>query len=155
MASTRLSDCEPALQLAYACLLADFRDLTGHDLLITCTKRSPEEQTALYAKGRTVPGLRVTNVDGIRVKSNHNYTPARAIDVAVVTQGKVSWLPSDYAPLGELAKRYDLVWGGQWTSLRDYPHLELPAGFVASDVEDGPDVPSGATSTMTSSSSNA
>lgn len=128
MASTRLSDCEPALQLAYTMLLHDFRESTGHDLLITCTHRSTAEQSLLYAKGRTAPGQRVTNVDGIRTMSNHNYTPARAIDVAVVTQGKVSWSPVDYAPLGELAKRYSLVWGGDWKSLRDYPHLELQEG---------------------------
>lgn len=127
MPSTRLLDAEPALQLAYACLLADFRELTGNDLLLTCTHRSVEEQQKLYAQGRTVVGQRVTNVDGVTQLSNHNYTPARAVDVAVVMHGKVSWSPADYAPLGELAKRYGLVWGGSWHSFKDYPHLELPA----------------------------
>lgn len=127
MSSTRLSDADPALAFAYTCILHDFREATGHDLLLTCTHRSVDEQQLLYAKGRTVPGLRVTNVDGIRQLSNHNYTPARAVDVAVVVYGKVSWSPADYAPLGELANRYGLVWGGSWKTLRDYPHLELPA----------------------------
>lgn len=130
MASTRLLDAEPALQLAYACLLADFRDMTGNDLLLTCTHRSVEEQQKLYAQGRTTVGQRVTNVDGVTQLSNHNYTPARAVDVAVVVHGKVSWSPADYAPLGELAKRYGLVWGGSWRSFKDYPHLELPADAV-------------------------
>lgn len=143
MPSTRLSDCEPALQLAYACLLADFREQTGHDLLLTCTHRSVEEQTLLYAKGRTAPGPRVTNVDGIRVMSNHNYTPARAIDVAVVIHGKVSWNADDYAPLGELAHRYGLVWGGNWVTLKDYPHLELGKDVVFA-AAGGADVKSGA-----------
>ena len=137
MPSTRLSDAEPALQLAYACLLADFRENTGHDLLLTCTHRTVDEQRALYSKGRTAPGQRVTNVDGVSQMSNHNYTPARAVDVAVVVHGKVSWSPADYAPLGELAKRYGLVWGGSWKSIKDYPHLELPAGFVASNADLG------------------
>lgn len=147
--STCLSDCEPALQLAYALILHDFRESTGHDLIITCTHRSIAEQTLLYAKGRTVPGQRVTNVDGIRTKSNHNYTPARAIDVCVVTQGKVSWSPVDYAPLGELATRYGLVWGGNWKTLRDYPHLELAEG-AAFTVAAGASALSGA-SLVTSS----
>lgn len=127
MPSTRLTDAEPALQLAYTCLLHDFRESTGNDLLLTCTHRSVEEQQKLYAQGRTTPGQIVTNVDGVTKLSNHNYTPARAVDVAVVVHGKVSWSPADYAPLGELAKRYGLVWGGSWHSFKDYPHLELPA----------------------------
>jgi peptidoglycan L-alanyl-D-glutamate endopeptidase CwlK len=85
-----------------------------------------EEQQRLYAKGRTAPGRKVTNVDGVRQMSNHNYLPARAVDVAVVVNGKVSWDPDDYMPLGPLAERYGLVWGGNWKTLRDYPHLELP-----------------------------
>jgi peptidoglycan L-alanyl-D-glutamate endopeptidase CwlK len=96
--------------------------------MLTCTQRSVEEQQRLYAKGRTQPGQKVTNVDGVTKKSNHNYTPARAVDVAVVINGKVSWDADEYAPLGELAKKYGLHWGGNWKSLKDYPHLELPEG---------------------------
>ena len=126
MPSTRLSDTEAALQLAYACLLADFRDQTGHDLLLTCTERTVEEQAALYAKGRTAPGGIVTQLDGTIRKSKHNAHPARAVDVAVVINGKVSWDPAQYAPLGPLAERYGLIWGGTWDTFKDYPHLELP-----------------------------
>lgn len=126
MPSTRLADADPALQLAYTLVLHDFRESTGDDLLLTCVHRSVEEQQALYARGRTKPGPKVTNVDGITTLSNHNLTPARAVDVAVLTEGKVSWHPEDYKPLGPLAERYGLLWGGNWVTLRDYPHLELP-----------------------------
>lgn len=139
MASTRLTDAEPMLALAYTCILHDFRESTGNDLLLTCTHRSVEEQQKLYAQGRTTTGQRVTNVDGITHLSNHNYTPARAVDVAVVVHGKVSWSPADYAPLGELAKRYGLVWGGSWRTFKDYPHLELPEGAVT-EMTPAPDV---------------
>jgi peptidoglycan LD-endopeptidase CwlK len=134
-------DCAEPLQLAYAQILHDFRAETGHDLLLTCTYRSVEEQAALYAQGRTKPGPRVTNLDGVTHKSNHNYTPARALDVCVLVQGKVSWDPAQYAPLGELAKRYGLVWGGAWQTLKDYPHLELPVAVVSS-VAPGTGTPS-------------
>ena len=144
MASTRLSDCEPALQLAYTLLLHDFREQTGHDLLLTCTKRSVEEQQKLYAQGRTEPGQIVTQIDGIHKLSNHNLSPARAVDVAVLISGKITWAESAYAPLGELAHRYNLVWGGSWHSFKDLPHLELGA-HVASAAAAGTAAPSGVT----------
>lgn len=126
MPSTRLMDCTPELQLAYACLLADFREQTGHDLLLTCTSRTPEEQKVLYAQGRTTPGPIVTQLDGTTHKSKHNAEPSQALDVAVVVNGKVSWDPEQYKPLGELAQRYGLVWGGSWPHFKDFPHLEMP-----------------------------
>ena len=128
MPSTKLSDADPALALAYTCLLADFRESTGNDLLITCTLRSTDEQAALYAKGRTKPGRIVTHLDGTKSKSKHNLVPARALDVAVVVNGKVSWDEDEYKPLVSLADKYGLVSGGSWKSFRDWPHLELPNG---------------------------
>ena|SRR5690349_6082683 len=126
MPSTLLSVCHPDLQERYTLLLHDFREQTGHDLLVTCTLRSTDEQAKLYAQGRTAPGQIVTQIDGTSKKSNHNLVPARAIDVAVVVLGKVSWDAGQYAPLGPLSERHGLVWGGNWKTLKDYPHLELP-----------------------------
>lgn len=128
MPSTRLSDCASLLQSAYSVLLEDFREENpGHDLLITCTYRSPIEQAALYAQGRTTPGPIVTQLSGeVGQRSKHNDLPARAIDVAVLVAGKVSWDVAQYAPLGPLALRHGLVWGGSWPHFKDNPHLELP-----------------------------
>ena len=126
MPSTRLSDCDMHLAASYTMLLHDFREQTGHDLLITCTSRSTDEQAALYAQGRTKPGPIVTQLDGTTHKSKHNLVPSKAIDVAVVVGGKVSWDAAQYAPLGPLAEHYGLVWGGSWHTLKDYPHLEVP-----------------------------
>jgi peptidoglycan L-alanyl-D-glutamate endopeptidase CwlK len=106
-------------------LLQDFREQTGHDLLITCTARSTDEQARLYAQGRTTPGPIVTQLDGTTHKSKHNLVPSKAIDVCVVVGGKVSWNPDQYAPLGPLAAHYGLTWGGSWKTLKDYPHLEI------------------------------
>ena len=126
MPSTRLSDCEPALALAYTCLLHDFREQTGHDLLLTCTARTIEEQASLFSQGRSTPGPIVTQLDGTSHKSKHNYSPSRALDVAVVVGGKVSWDSAQYTPLVELASKYGLVSGGSWKTFTDWPHLELP-----------------------------
>lgn len=102
----------------------------GMSLILTCVYRTPEEQAKLYAMGRTMPGKIVTNVDGTTKKSNHNYKPSRAIDVAVLVAGKVSWDVKNYLPLGALAKAHGLVWGGDWKTFKDYPHLELPKEVV-------------------------
>ena len=120
-----LGDAHPALQEAWLRLLDIYnRDHLGHTLIITCVHRSEEEQSLLYAQGRTKPGNKVTQIDGVTKKSNHNYYPSRALDFAVSIYGKVSWSPVDYEPVGTIAKECGLVWGGNW-SFKDYCHLEL------------------------------
>jgi len=126
VSSTRLMDCAEPLQLAFAQILADFREQTGHDLVLTCTHRSVDEQARLYAQGRTTPGPIVTQLDGTQHRSKHNLSPAQALDVAVVVAGKVSWSPDQYSALGPLCEKYGVVWGGSWPHFKDMPHIELP-----------------------------
>lgn len=102
------------------------RDYPDYKLIVTCTHRSVEEQQRLYAQGRTAPGQKVTNVDGVKQKSNHNYKPSRAIDFAVVFNGKVTWNDKMYKVAGPYFVAEGLIWGGNWKSFKDYPHLELP-----------------------------
>lgn len=106
-------------------ILSRFRTETGNDLLITCTYRSPKEQTRLYSLGRTVKGKIVTWVDGVKKKSFHNYFPARAVDVAVIVGGKVSWNKKDYLPLESIAKEFGLEWGGHWKGKEDICHIQV------------------------------
>ena len=122
-----LGDAHPALQEAWLHILDEYNGQNpGKTLIITCVHRSEEEQALLYAQGRTKPGQIVTNIDGATQKSNHNYYPSRALDFAVSILGKVSWSPVDYEPVGAIAKKNGLIWGGYWKSFKDYPHLELP-----------------------------
>ena len=103
------------------------RMFPNREIIATCVYRSPDEQERLYAKGRFGnPGPIVTNCDGRTKKSNHNCFPARAVDVAILDGGKAVWDESGFWSLGALAKECDLVWGGNWTSFQDFPHLELP-----------------------------
>lgn len=123
-----------------------FQAMPGHYLEIDCVYRSPEEQFELFKKGRRAidsvnhweivdKSQIVTNVDGYVVKGAHNYKPSRAVDFRVISNqtGKTTWDDKFYVPLGEIAKRYGLVWGGDWDGdgdrtdqkLMDAPHIEV------------------------------
>jgi peptidoglycan L-alanyl-D-glutamate endopeptidase CwlK len=88
------------------------------DFKITCGYRSPEEQTKLYAQGRTTPGKIVTKT------KNSRHFKGTAFDVVVLKGDKATWKGADYQRLGALAKSIGLVWGGDWR-MRDYCHFEL------------------------------
>ena len=137
MPSIKLMDCDPELVAKWGEVLADYHP-DGRALILTCSYRSPEEQWALFKVGRyqlqdgswavdSDAGTSiVTQLDGIVHKSKHNLHPARALDFAVTVGGKVSWDIREYAPVGALAKQHGLVWGGDWKTLKDAPHVELP-----------------------------
>lgn len=108
----------------------------GHYLNLTCVSRSPQEQFELFKQGRTKDtsgkwivqdhSQVVTNVDGYKVVGKHNKQPSEAIDVVVMNNqtGKETWEDSYYLPLGDLAKKHGLKWGGEFTTIKDMPHLE-------------------------------
>lgn len=104
--------------------------LVGHPMKIIQGVRTVEEQTFLFAKGRTTPGPKVTNCDGVEKKSRHQVASdgtGHAVDCAFVVDGKISWAEKEpWRLYGELGKAMGLVWGGEWKSLVDRPHLELP-----------------------------
>lgn len=127
-----IKDAHPILQEFWGVLKKTHDErYTDRVLDLTCVWRSQEEQQELYAKGRTKPGTIVTNIDGIKILSKHNYHPSRAIDVVVKekTTGKALWLPGYYSPLKLilLEKKYDdrIAWGGDFVSINDYPHFEI------------------------------
>jgi len=125
MPSIDLQACDAGLREAFsrgrrACEQAH----PGMVLRVTATHRTVQEQQRLYAQGRTTPGRIVTQLDGVRTLSNHNYFPARAIDFCVTWAGKVSWEPEDYELVGPYMEAEGLVWGGRWPTMRDMPHVE-------------------------------
>ncbi len=140
MPSTRLTDCVARLADAWCDIREAFeRDHPDRALLITATYREPEEQFRLYQIGRRkLPDgswavdedpktAIVTQLDGYLKRSKHNSRPAAALDFAVVVGGKVSWDRREYEPVGALARAAGLVWGGDWKTIPDAPHVELPA----------------------------
>ena len=103
-----------------------------YDLVITSGARTAEQQNELYQQGRTKKGQVVTNCDGYKVKSNHQLHSdgyGYAFDIAVIVDGKISWDPKYYKEVAnssrDLMKKYNVEWGGDWKSLKDYPHFEL------------------------------
>lgn len=101
--------------------------LLGFPMRVVQGVRTAEEQAKLYAQGRTAPGSIVTNCDGIVKKSRHQ--PAadgfgHAVDCAFV--GPQPFAESHpWRLYGEMGKALGLLWGGDWKSLVDKPHIEM------------------------------
>jgi len=93
--------------------------------------RSTARQQELYAQGRTKPGNKVTNADGIRNKSKHQ--SGLAMDLWVKKDGKIVWdAPKafwDY--YGHACRANGLEWGGDWKGLVDQPHTQWPSADKA------------------------
>jgi peptidoglycan LD-endopeptidase CwlK len=93
--------------------------------------RSYAEQDALYAKGRTKPGPKVTNARG--GYSNHNF--GIAFDVGVFDGPRYIPESPRYKAVGALGMELGLEWGGNWKTIQDEPHFQLRPRWAA----DGPE----------------
>jgi peptidoglycan L-alanyl-D-glutamate endopeptidase CwlK len=117
----------PALADKAAKVLAAMAAL-GFPMRICAAVRTAAEQAALYAQGRTAPGAVVTNADGYVKLSNHQPKAdgyGHAVDCCF-TAGPPFGDQQPWAAYGACGKALGLIWGGDWPSLRDRPHLELP-----------------------------
>ena len=87
--------------------------------------RTVAEQDALYAQGRTKPGVKVTNAPGYNYSSHHMW--GTAYDV-YRNDGKGAFDNSDgfFDKVGRIGKSLGLEWGGDWKSPVDKPHFQLP-----------------------------
>lgn len=106
-------------------------------VILICGGRAFEESNALYAKGRTVKGDNaspshpmgdvVTNAAA--GASFHNYF--LAVDFAMITNGKDDYVVGPHwMTVVEIMKKYGMQWGGDWKSIKDYPHFENGYGFT-------------------------
>jgi peptidoglycan L-alanyl-D-glutamate endopeptidase CwlK len=126
MASRKIEDLVPELQELYWKFHQAMED-AGLPYMITCTKRSQEEQDALYEQGRTKPGKIVTWTH----KSRH--IDGEAFDIAITKDGQPIWdikvdvdkdNEPDYNEAGEIGEQVGLEWGGKFPS-PDRPHFQL------------------------------
>jgi len=142
----KLITCEKDLQTLFGEVIKYF------DNTILYGNRSQEEQLALFEKGRLKLEDRyiitdrrkiVTNCDGYKIKSNHNYVPSRAVDsLPYPINGKDYKGMYYYAGfVMGIAKRlkeegkmtYDVRFGGDWNgnnsildqTFNDLAHFEL------------------------------
>lgn len=94
--------------------------------------RTAKEQDALYAKGRTAPGSKVTNALGRDAKSMHQWGVAVdiVIDMDADKDGDVDIRDLYNVKLlnvvGKIGESIGLEWGGSWKSIVDKPHFQLP-----------------------------
>lgn len=106
-------------------------ELTTVDFVVTQGNRTPAEQAALYAQGRTKPGPKVTWT------LNSRHVGGFAVDLAPWRDGSIDWdddgkrglWPRIAESMLAAAKELDipLTWGGNWRKTPDRPHFELPA----------------------------
>jgi hypothetical protein len=99
----------------------------GINIIISQTWRTKAEQDALYAQGRTAPGNIVTNVK----YPNSLHCWGAAFDVAVIINGKASWIAAHFDQVGPLGESLGLEWGGRWQNFPDKPHFQLPGIKIA------------------------
>jgi peptidoglycan L-alanyl-D-glutamate endopeptidase CwlK len=89
--------------------------------------RSYDQQTALYAQGRTAPGKVVTNAPA--GYSLHNF--GIAFDIGIFNEaGKyIDDIIEDadhyYQMLGPVGRGTGLEWGGDWQRFKDFPHFQF------------------------------
>ena len=118
---------EKAAQLKREC------EKQGISILFSECLRTKAEQDALYAQGRTAPGNIVTNAKGSTYSSQHQW--GIAIDFYLDMDVNGDGNKKDdafnnstglFECVGSIAKTIGLGWGGDWTSIKDRPHLYLP-----------------------------
>jgi peptidoglycan L-alanyl-D-glutamate endopeptidase CwlK len=129
-------------------------DRLGFPMTVTAGARTQLEQVELFKKGRKlVNGLWVpidpvhltgivTNADGVKKPSNHQLKSdgfGYAVDSVFLIDGPdrdgeletPSWDEHHpfglYGEMGKALGRGRVVWGGDWTSPHDAPHLEWRA----------------------------
>ena len=101
---------------------------TGIQLRVSQGLRTIEQQNALYAQGRTVPGNIVTNARG--GESYHNY--GLAFDVVEMVDGTTpNWNTTleNWNRISDVGQDLGLEWGGNWTRFVDRPHFQRTSGL--------------------------
>lgn len=93
---------------------------------ITETMRSFKRSNELYAQGRTTPGKIVTNAKA--GQSYHNY--GLAIDFVIEVNGRPDWtVNKNWMTVVECFKDQGFFWGGDFRTIKDYPHFEKRLGY--------------------------
>lgn len=125
-----LATADNKLQQLFNIVIAEF------DCTVIYGHRTPEAQFELFKQGREKQdgwwvkvGPTVTNLDGNIKKSKHNYLPSKAVDVVPYP---LDWNDIEsFKNLAVIVKKkakelgIDVEWGGDWTSLKDYPHWQV------------------------------
>lgn len=98
--------------------------MSGIDFTVLEVLRTPGRQKELVAKGasKTMKSRHLAGADG----------KSRAVDIAPLDGGQVSWAWPIYFKLAPIIKQaakdvgVPIEWGGDWVRFRDGPHWQLP-----------------------------
>ena len=115
-----IATLEPVVQPYARALYFKARE-NGITINVISGLRSFEQQDAIYAQGRTLPGPVVSNARAGH--SVHNF--GLAFDVGVFAGRR--YLPDSpaYKAVGALGMELGLEWGGNWKTPVDQPHFQL------------------------------
>lgn len=133
----------PLLRAATAPLLAaiNARLPPGQSARVISMYRSPAEQFELFKQGRAAndggkwvvvdKAKIVTGKDGYINLSRHNTLPCTSMDIGLFgtdSSGREIYFENSvhYKKIGPAAASNALDWGGNWTTLVDEPHVEIP-----------------------------
>jgi peptidoglycan LD-endopeptidase CwlK len=114
----------------------------NHIAKLISAHRTPADQFEIFKKGRTFKngtwtktGTTFTDKDGFIKLSRHNYLPCTAYDTGIFKVGIYLENSALYKIIKE-GIRLGMDWGGNWTSLVDQPHLEIPTNqFFKQSIE--------------------
>ena len=101
--------------------------LQGIQIKLISGLRTYADQSALYAKGRTAPGRKVTNAPA--GYSNHNF--GLAFDIGIWSGGTYLDDSPLYRQVAPLSITLGFEWGGAWNSFPDEPHYQLRPAWAA------------------------
>lgn len=124
----RINKLHPAIKDEVTALYLKACDLMPQGTVIRIVQglRTFPEQHALY-----VQRPRVTHADA--GQSYHNY--GLAIDFCLLINGQVSWVvDANWHKVVDVFKAAGYLWGGDWKSFKDLPHLEKTFGHNWRDL---------------------
>jgi hypothetical protein len=117
ISNARIRQLDPRIQQPAINFINKADSDLGVKLLVTDGYRSIEEQNKIYNSG-----VRPAAPGGL---SYHNY--GRAVDVAVVENGKVTYVNPISEEVAKIGEAEGFMWGGRWNT-PDYPHFEMSFG---------------------------
>lgn len=140
--SRNITDLHPRLQVLCNQLVSEC-EKQGIKIRIGECFRTVDEQNELYAKGRTAPGSIVTNARGTSYSSMHQWGVAFDffLNMDIDGDGAVSDDAFNnstrmFNKVGAIGVSLGLEWGGNWKSIVDTPHFQLPDwGSTASKLK--------------------
>lgn len=125
----------------------------GINVVFTQGLRTYAEQAALYGQGRkfyVYGGKQYAKPSANRVTnappgySIHNF--GYALDYALIVDGTIVWNltkdsnkngRADWNEVAEIAKGLGFSWGGDWTSFKDMPHIDITQGLSTASFRAG------------------